>query len=279
MSKPGIGAVSVKEISEDGISPKEDLLVMEEPLEIRVGYGQAGERHQKSLAVTMRTPGHDLELALGFLYSEGVLEETGDLLSIKHCEDIGRQEERDNVVRAELSEQLIPDFEKLKRNFFVSSSCGICGKTTIDAVRTVCNPLQSDIVINRVVIYALIKKLESSQPLFGVTGGLHAAGLFDAKGKLLLLREDIGRHNAVDKILGAAFEKKMLPLADNILLLSGRAGFELIQKALRAGIPVVAAVGAPSGLAVSLAKEFDLTLIGFLRNNKFNVYSGESRIQ
>jgi FdhD protein len=258
---------------------REDLIALEEPLEIRLGYGPVTNRQQKSIAVTMRTPGHDMELALGFLFSEDIIQSMDDIESIHYCEDLDSEEEKENVVRAELGSHVRPDFEKLERNFFVTSSCGICGKTSIDSIKTYCEKLPDGIEVDRNIIYELVKRMEIKQQMFGVTGGLHASGIFDQLGELMILREDVGRHNALDKLTGAFFQKRKLPLSESILLLSGRAGFELVQKAIRSGIPILAAVGAPSSLAVSLAQEFDLTLIGFLKDQSFNIYSGEHRIK
>ena len=278
MRRTGLGPTTVREFRPSDEGEKQDLVVQEEPLEIRVGYGPQGQREQTSVAVTMRTPGHDLELASGFLFTEGIINDAEDLLRVEYCDDVGKQEERENVVRAELTEGIDLALDKLSRNFFVSSSCGVCGKASIDAIHQDCIALSDGPNVGRDVLYNLVGEMEERQRLFGVTGGLHAAGLFSTAGELSALREDVGRHNAVDKLVGAALQARLLPLSESILLLSGRAGFELIQKAIRAGIPLVAAVGAPTSLSVELAKQFNLTLIGFLRDQKFNVYSGEQRI-
>jgi len=249
---------------------KDDFLAAEEPLEIRIGGNP--------LSVTMRTPGHDVELAAGFLFTEGLVQRREQIVTLENVtgDDDGR---RGNVVRAELSSEALPDFEKLRRHFFAASSCGICGKASIDAVRSrLLRTPNPDFRVAPNLIVRLPAALRSAQDVFERTGGLHAAALFDAEGKLLIVREDIGRHNAVDKVVGWALLNGRIPLSDCILLVSGRGGFEIIQKAIVAGIPVVASVSAPSSLAVQLARELRLTLIGFLRGNRFVVYAGEDRV-
>ncbi|MGB4975081.1 MAG: formate dehydrogenase accessory sulfurtransferase FdhD [Cyclobacteriaceae bacterium] len=270
--------VEITKVNAEGSKVTPDLMAVEEPLEIRLGYGGMGSRQQKSLAVTMRTPGHDYELAIGFLFTEGIIDTFDQVESIKYCEDVGRQEERENVVRVELKPEVDLDLEKLQRNFYTSSSCGVCGKSSIEAVHVTCTQIQDKIKVDKKVITGLSDKLRDAQQIFEHTGGLHAVGLFDLDGKLLLTREDVGRHNAMDKIVGACLFKKEIPLADTILMVSGRASFELVQKALRAGAPIMAAVGAPSSLAVTLAKDLGMTLMGFVRGTSFNVYCGGQRI-
>jgi len=255
-----------------------DLLAIEEPLEIRIGFGSISDRHQRSLSVTMRTPGHDFELASGFLFTEGIIQHFDQIESIKYCEDVGKQEEKENVVRVELKPEVKIDFEKLQRHFYTSSSCGVCGKSSIDSVRVVCQKIEDQFSMSASVIHQLPDALQKAQKVFEYTGGLHAVGLFNNKGELILLREDVGRHNALDKVIGVVLFKKEVPLSNYILLVSGRASFELVQKAAVAGIPVLAAVGAPSSLAVDLAKEFGMTLLGFVRDQRFNIYCGEQRI-
>ena len=266
-------SVDLTQVTEwnDGIATrKDDFLAAEEPLEIRIG--------KNPLSVTMRTPGHDVELAAGFLFTEGLVQRREQIVALENVtsEDDGK---RGNVVRAELSSEALPDFEKLRRHFFAASSCGICGKASIDAVRSrllrIPNP---DFRVAPNLLVSLPEALRSAQDVFERTGGLHAAALFDSGGKLLIVREDIGRHNAVDKIIGWALLNERIPLSDCVLLVSGRGGFEIIQKAIVAGIPVVASVSAPSSLAVQLARELRLTLIGFLRGNRFVVYAGDDRV-
>lgn len=268
----------VKKISDSGPESKNDLLAIEEPLEIRIGFGALNDRQQKCLSVTMRTPGHDFELAVGFLFTEGIIQHFDQIESVKYCEDGGKQEQKENIVRVELDPGVKLDFEKLQRHFYTSSSCGVCGKTSIEAVKVNCKESQSSFFITSKVMHTLPEKLREAQQIFEYTGGLHAVGLFDAEGELILLREDVGRHNALDKLIGAMLFKKEVPLSTYVALVSGRASFELVQKAALAGIPILAAVGAPSSLAVDLATEFGMTLLGFVREQRFNIYTGEQRI-
>lgn len=249
---------------------KEDYLAAEEPLEIRIG--------EHPLSVTMRTPGDDRELAAGFLFTEGIVERRAQILSLE--ENAGENAaNRANAVRATLAPESIPDFGKMRRHFFAASSCGICGKASIDAVRSrTLAPPSEDFRIDPEALVRMPDALRESQAVFGRTGGLHAAALFDATGQLLVLREDIGRHNAVDKVIGWALLEERVPLANAMLLVSGRGGFEIVQKAIVAGLPVVACVSAPSSLAVQLARELGQTLVGFLRGRRFVIYSGEQRI-
>lgn len=252
--------------------PARDLLVVEEPLEIRLGYGPLDDRHETRLSVTMRTPGHDPELATGFLLTEGIITGAEQLLRVVHCEDV-KAEERGNVVRAELHPAVVLDPDRWQRNFYTTSSCGVCGKSSIEAVHAQCTRiLQPYGMVDAALITALPERMRAAQTVFEHTGGIHAAALFDRNGELLVLREDIGRHNAVDKVIGSVAQATM-DHAGHILLVSGRAGFELVQKCVMAGIPAMAAVGAPSSLAVELALQHGLTLVGFLRGERFNVYA------
>lgn len=260
-----------------GKAEKTDLVAVEEPLEIRLGFGPADQREQRSLAVTMRTPGHDFELAAGFLFTEGIVQSFSQIDNIRYCENLGKQEEN-NVVRVELSSALAPDFQKLQRNFYTTSSCGVCGKSSIEAVTVQYEPITTNWSVSAKLIQSLPDKLREAQHVFEHTGGLHASGLFDQQGSLILLREDVGRHNALDKVIGAMLFKKTIPLSDYILVVSGRASFELVQKAAIAGIPVLVAVGAPSSLAVNLAQTSGTTLIGFAREGRFNIYTHPTRI-
>jgi FdhD protein len=269
---------AIKKISDSGIESKPDLLAIEEPLEIRIGFGAVTDRQQKSLSVTMRTPGHDFELASGFLFTEGIIQDFDQIESIKYCEDVGKQEEKENVVRVELKPEVRIDFEKLQRHFYISSSCGVCGKSSIDSVKISCSTVQSELKVSSEVIHSLSNKLRKGQSVFEHTGGLHASALFDSAGNNIILREDVGRHNALDKVIGAMLFKSEVPLSKYILLVSGRASFELVQKAAVAGIPVLAAVGAPSSLAVQLANDIGITLLGFVRDKRFNIYCGDFRI-
>ena len=266
----GVDLTQVFEWDEGKVRRKEDFLAAEEPLEIRVG--------DEPLSVTMRTPGHDLELAAGFLFTEGLVQEQSQIVALR--DDFPEEEKnRGNVVRAELAPESAPDFEKVRRHFFAASSCGICGKASIDSVRArTLAPPNPGFILDPEVLVRLPDVLRASQAVFGRTGGLHAAALFNATGELLVLREDIGRHNAVDKVIGWALLENRVPLSESIMLVSGRGGFEIVQKAIVAGTPVVASVSAPSSLAVQLARELSLTLIGFLRGRRFVIYAGEERV-
>lgn len=256
-----------------------DNLAIEEPLEIRLAYGDMQNRTVKSISVTMRTPGNDAELSTGFLFTEGIIQSANDLAGAFH-NTISCAENKQNTIQVDLKEDAIPQLQSSERNFYTTSSCGVCGKGSINAIRTVHQIIQQpeDWQIDNGLLYHLPQILQKHQAVFADTGGLHASALFNLKGELLFLREDVGRHNALDKLIGAAVNADLLPLNKHILLLSGRASFELIQKAAAAGIMMVAAVGAPSSLAVELAQEFGITLVGFLRGRRFNVYSAPQRI-
>jgi FdhD protein len=267
--------MQVKKISTDHILDVEDQLVVEEPLEIQIEYGPAEKRMHKSISVTMRTPGNDMELAVGFLFTEGIIKSNREILCIE-------QEESDiNRITVALQPAIKVNLKNTERNFYTTSSCGVCGKASIDAIKTVSiykNETDA-ILLKAELFYGIHETLRNRQAIFDSTGGLHASALFDLAGNFLMLREDVGRHNALDKLIGASLLNEQLPLHNNILLLSGRASFELIQKASMAGIKVICAVGAPSSLAVELAKECGITLIGFLREERFNIYSGKERIR
>jgi FdhD protein len=255
---------------------RRDQLATEEPLEIRLIAGGV----QRSLAITMRTPGADFELAAGFLHGEGIVAGRADIEQINYCvrSDVGA-EQRYNIVNVALRGDAPPDLDKLDRHFYTSSACGVCGKTSLDALAIRTSPtIAPGPQIPAEVLYTLADQLRRNQGLFEATGGLHAAGLFGTNGQLLALREDVGRHNAVDKLLGWALLQDMLPLGQHILLVSGRASFEILQKALAAGLPIVCAVSAPSNLAVSVAQTFGMTLVGFLRGERFNIYAGAERV-
>lgn len=255
-----------------------DTLAVEEPLEIRLGLVENGKFVHKAVSITMRTPGNDFELAAGFLFTEGILQNPAQIKTIKHC---GRFPNNQNTVRLDLTEHAEVNLEKLARNFYTTSSCGVCGKSSLEAlIVSGAKKIDENISlrVSAETIHALPQKLLENQTVFGATGGLHAAALFDANGNLVDLREDVGRHNAVDKLIGAKFLENALPLDDRILFLSGRASFELVQKAVMAKIPVICAVGAPSSLAVEAAKDFNITLLGFVRDERFNIYSGEHRL-
>ncbi len=280
MSKGPVHKFSVSKISDQQLETAEDLLVTEEPLEIRLNHGSGELRRQDRIAVTMRTPGHDFELATGFLFTEGIVAHSYQILSVRYCLEIKDDAEEDNIVIVDLDPVVEVDLQKLERNFYISSSCGVCGKSSIESIQNRgCQSLpDGNLRMSFNLITWLPQLANENQTVFKHTGGLHAAVLFDADGNPVLTREDVGRHNAVDKIVGALLAESKIPGSEHILFLSGRAGFELVQKCVIAGIPVIAAVGAPSSLAVEMAKDFNLTLIGFLRGNRFNVYSGGQRI-
>jgi FdhD protein len=273
--------IPILRIHTEGSFADEDVLAAEEPLEIVLAFGEANRRKKQSISVTMRTPtGHDFELALGFLLTEGVIQDAKDVISVRYSATELDETAQTNVVQVDLKPSVKFDVEKLQRHFYTSSSCGVCGKTSIDMVQTAsCFWLKTAIPhVKSSILMALPDKLRQAQTVFESTGAIHAAALFDTEGSLLALREDVGRHNALDKLIGWAMQNAALPLSDTVLLVSGRSSFELVQKALMAGIPILAAVGAPSSLAVQLASDNDLTLIGFLKNNRFNIYSSFERI-
>ncbi|MDB5023236.1 MAG: Sulfur carrier protein FdhD [Mucilaginibacter sp.] len=275
-----IQRVAVIKVNDDQGRSTTDTLAIEEPLEIRLAFGSGLNRVVKNVSVTMRTPGNDAELATGFLFTEGIIKHNKDLASAAHA-FIACAENKENVIRVELTEGVVPELKNTERNFYTTSSCGVCGKGSIEAIKTVSAfhaDQGNDFFITHELLLGLPDRLRKHQDIFDATGGLHACALFDASGELLLLREDVGRHNALDKLIGAALERDWLPLNNSVLLLSGRASFELVQKAAMAGIPIIAAVGAPSSLAVQLAGEFGITLAGFLRGQRFNIYTMEGRI-
>jgi FdhD protein len=268
--------ISMIVMEKDGAHPRRDRVVIEEPLEIRVVLPDE-TRH--SISVTMRTPGQDEELAAGFLFTEGILPDRSALGSIEHCPSaIGAAV--GNVVNARLAAGAAFDPARVTRNVYTTSSCGICGRASLDLIRQSC-PVKpkGSFELAYEWILGLSSRARDSQTVFEGTGGLHAAALFEPNGDLLFLREDVGRHNAVDKIVGALLLDHQLPASNRVLWVSGRASFELVQKAVLAGIPAMTAVGAPSSLAVEAGREFGMTLIGFLRDGRFNVYSGADRIE
>lgn len=270
--------IRVTEVRSDGRRERDDEAATEEPLEVRVVPAGAGEGVRYRIAVTMRTPGADFELAAGFLYSEGLLHSPDDLTRIAYCTDPD-EPQRFNIVQVSLAPGVPFDAERFRRNVYTTSSCGVCGKAAIEQVTTAVErrPV-GRFAIDPRTLGSLPGRIASTQRVFGRTGGLHAAALFTPGGELLLLREDVGRHNAVDKLVGQRLLSRALPDSNTVLLVTGRAGFELVQKAAVAGIPFLAAIGAPSSLAISLARDEGMTLVGFLREGRFNVYSGETRI-
>ncbi len=258
----------------------DDFVATEEPLEIRLGYSDRnGEREERSISITMRTPGGDDDLAVGFLFSEGIIRRREDVMLVRPC---GPPAPNGliNVLRVELADGVDVDLDRLQRNFYTSSSCGVCGKASLDAVAVQGNYdcAESDFSIGRAALENLPDALMREQDIFDRTGGLHASGLFTGSGEIIAVREDVGRHNALDKLIGSRFVAGGLPLGGHGILVSGRVSFELMQKAMMAGCPFVAAVGAPSSLGVELAEEFGITLVGFLRRGRFNIYTRPDRV-
>lgn len=288
MGRTLVSPVKITRFSQSQSASSDDLVATEEPLEIRIGYGPLVSRQQKRISVTMRTPGNDFELAIGFLFTEAIIPSADAVASIRYCTELNRIEDQENIVRVELKPEFDFDPSSVNRNFYMTSSCGVCGKESIDMVKSNCRviPLTEQYELHPDILYGLPGKISSIQQIFAYTGGIHAAGLFDCHGKLIILREDVGRHNAVDKLIGSFVAGSLLsnnplpspPLSNYVLFLSGRASFELIQKAAVAGIPCVCAVGAPSSLAVELAESTGITLIGFLRDQRFNCYTHHGRI-
>jgi FdhD protein len=279
-SGPSATPVAIARYEGDRLVTAEDLVAVEEPLEIRLVGTLEGRPFQKSLSITMRTPGHDRELAAGFLFTEGLIRHPSDLVSLAPCGPVTSSHGARNVIKAELAPHVTFDPIRLERHFYTTSSCGVCGKSSLEALRTVTTgtripdgpPVPADL------IRRLPEMARAAQEVFEQTGGLHAAAWIDPSGQLLDLREDVGRHNALDKLIGARFLEGTPSLGAGLVLVSGRASFELVQKAVMAGVPLLAAVGAPSSLAIELASESGMTLVGFVRPHRFNVYSGLDRI-
>jgi FdhD protein len=284
--------VTIEKVAGHSSHESQDTLAVEEPLEIQLAYGASDERSVKSISVTMRTPGDDFELAAGFLMTEGVVRDSNDIEQIIYAAgSIGETQINTeaqtalpyqpgkNVVRVELAPDVTVSLANLERNFYTTSSCGICGKASLLALQTVCPPRRKNTFqIEAEVLTSLPDRLRQAQSIFNRTGGIHGAGLFNSAGELLGVKEDVGRHNAVDKLFGAEFIADRTPLRNSLLLLSGRASFELLQKALMGGVSMVASVGAPSSLAVQVAKDFDIILVGFLRESRFNIYHGAAHV-
>jgi len=258
----------------DTFTKNNDLLAVEEPLQISVEFGEQNARQNTNIAITMRTPGADELLCLGFLFTEGIIENYEEVVSIK----VDPLDE--NIITIELSTKCKFDVEKLSRHLFTSSSCGVCGKTSIENLQStiIYKPMKNQPKVELKTLYSLPQKLRAAQNLFEQTGGIHGAGLFTVNGNLLQVQEDVGRHNAVDKLLGWALKNNHIPLQDKLILVSGRSSFELVQKTLMAGCFFMAAVGAPSSLAAQLANNYNMTLVGFLKGQKGNVYCGEGRL-
>ena len=271
---------TVNKIEGDSASYVDDEVAVEEPLEIRLGYKAPGGRTSSSVSITMRTPGGDAELAVGFLYSESIIRNASDIMKVGHTGPAAPDTGNHNIVRVDLASDVNVDLGRLQRHFYTTSSCGVCGKSSLDALRvTGAEPLADDqTIFSRETLTAMPGALRAHQRTFDQTGGLHAAAAFDSQGEILVVHEDVGRHNAVDKVIGTLLARDLLPASELGLMVSGRASFELMQKTLVAGIPLLAAVSAPSSLAVQLANEFNVSLVGFLRGDTFNIYSGGERI-
>ena len=268
--------VRVRVVEGDNVRVRPDTLATEEPMEIRLVSGDV----KQTVAVTMRTPGADFELAVGFLYGEGVVSSPHDILKISYCVDTDLDAEQQyNIVNVELRSDHSYELRSLERHFYTTSACGVCGKASLEQLELRgCQMIPQGPEVATEAIYPLPEKLREAQGLFDATGGLHAAALFDAKGNLVAVKEDVGRHNATDKLVGWALLEGRLPLSDQIVMVSGRSSFEILQKCLAAGVPIVCAISAPSSLAVDVARQFNMTLVGFLRGKRFNVYSGYERI-
>jgi len=294
--RPGSKSEARVWVVESGQSrPRTDEVATEEPLEIRLRAAGIAQREgplpvfrrrsqgagQRTVAITMRTPGADFELAAGFLYGEGIIRSRDEIHGISHCDEPDLDEDkRYNIVSVDLRRDALPDLQALERHFYTTSACGVCGKASLESLRLRgCPTISPGPEVDAAVLRRLPESLRAGQGIFDATGGLHAAALFDPEGSLLAVREDVGRHNALDKVVGWALLGGRLPLSRHIVMVSGRSSFEILQKSLMAGVPIVCAVSAPSSLAVSLAREFGITLVGFLRGDRFNVYAGVDRIR
>jgi FdhD protein len=260
-------SVDITRVTADGREQGEDFVAVEEPLEIRAAWQVDGEPREQNISVTMRTPGDDFDLAVGFLFTEGLVREGSEIESVRHWGS-------PNQVRVALKPHARIDASKLDRHFYTTSSCGVCGKTSIDALYVVAQPLEVQEPLDASVVRELPRALQEAQTAFQATGGVHGAALFDRTGKLLRLREDVGRHNAVDKVIGSYVREGANPFRESILVVSSRGSFEIVQKAIVAGIGAIAFIGGPSSLAVDLARRFNVTMVGFVRDGRFNVYAG-----
>lgn len=273
-------AVDIVRVDDNHIRKERDIVAVEEPLEIQLSSATGAGSAAKSVSITMRTPGHDAELAVGFLFTEGIIKTADQILAVGHRGEKDDATGLQNIVRVELRPDVDIALERLERHFYTTSSCGVCGKTSLDALRVTGQQslAQHTTTFSQKTIVSMPDLLMAKQRLFTETGGLHAAAIFDSDGAIVVVKEDVGRHNATDKVIGDLLMTDRLPGSTFGLMVSGRASFELMQKALVAGIPLLVAVGAPSSLAIQMAIEFDMTLIGFLRRQKFNIYSGANRI-
>lgn len=272
--------INIHKVAGDSAKLLADRVAVEEPLEIRLGHATPAGRTATSVSITMRTPGNDAELACGFLYSESIIQNANQISKVEHCGPPAPDTGSNNIIRVDLASDVRVDLGRLQRHFYTTSSCGVCGKSSLDALRvTGVKALHGTTVqFDRKILTSMPEALRHHQQTFEQTGGLHAAAAFDSQGEIVVVHEDVGRHNAVDKVVGSLLAAQRLPANDLGLIVSGRASFELMQKTLVAGIPLLAAVSAPSSLAVQLATDFNVSLIGFLRGDTFNIYSGGERI-
>ena len=274
-----IATVTADDSGQAAIEVRQDVVAVEEPMEIRVVSGPLEKRKGKSLSITMRTPGNDPELAIGFLFAEGIIDSQSQIEHVEHCGPTAEGQQAPNTVRVELKPEVDFDARRFQRHFYATSSCGVCGKASLEALEYQnLQPVESELRVLHRTVLQLPGRLREQQTSFANTGGIHAAGLFDADGKLLSIREDVGRHNAMDKLIGKQFLNGSLPLNNHVVVVSGRASFELLQKALAAGISIFIAVGAPSSLAIELAEQYAITLVGFASQNRFNIYCGRERL-
>jgi FdhD protein len=273
-------SITVDKISQGSANSVTDHVAVEEPLEIRLGYATLDGRTASSISITMRTPGNDAELALGFLYSESMINSPDDISSVEHVGAAAPDSGHHNIIRVDLAPHVAVDLGRLQRHFYTTSSCGVCGKSSLDALRVTGADVMAlgSLRFPTKVLTRMPDVLRTHQGTFDQTGGLHAAAAFDSQGEILVVHEDVGRHNAVDKVVGTLLAQNRLPAHDLGLIVSGRASFELMQKTLVGGFPLLAAVSAPSSLAVQLAREFNVSLVGFLRGETFNIYSAGERI-
>lgn len=272
--------VAISRVDGTQINPTDDTVAVEEPLEIQLVSAGSQGAAAKSISITMRTPGDDVELALGFLYTEGIIDSHKQVVTVCQVGEPDPETGLKNIVRVEIDAAVNLELDRLQRHFYTTSSCGVCGKASLEALRVTGQTSLADqkVKFSSQVLAGLPERIREQQPLFSTTGGLHAAALFGPEGEIIVVREDIGRHNATDKVVGSLLGNDSLPAHGQGLFVSGRASFELMQKALVAGIPLLAAVGAPSSLAVQMAIDFDMTLVGFLRNGKFNIYASPERV-
>jgi FdhD protein len=273
-------SITIEKISADSAKTVADHVAVEEPLEIRLGYSTREGRTTSSVSITMRTPGSDAELAAGFLYSESMIHGAEDIAAIEHVGSAAPDTGNHNIIRVELAAHVEVDLGRLQRHFYTTSSCGVCGKSSLDALRVTGAKPQEVVpgIFAKKVLTGMPDALRFHQGTFDQTGGLHAAAAFSSQGEILVVHEDVGRHNAVDKVVGTLLTRSLLPATGLGLIVSGRASFELMQKTLIAGFPLLAAVSAPSSLAVQLAQDFNVSLVGFLRGDTFNIYSAGERI-